>query len=132
MSAKGSDRVANLNQPPANIYRSFGEEDRRFKPRLDQTEEALTGRMTAANESEGGDQEFGLEEFSGHYLQPDATFAPGLGMLSDRSKLGKSSVEGQQRDMLLLRCRDAIEELHHEIEEERSQKNLLQREVQEL
>ena len=33
--------------------------------------------------------------------------------------------------MLLLRCRDAIEELHHEIEDERNAKTQVQREVQE-
>ena len=86
--------------------------------------------MTAANESENEDQEFALDELSGRGHQPDATFAPGgVGMLSDRSKLSKGNTEGQQRDLLLLRCRDAIEELHHEIEDERNQKTLLQREL---
>ena len=41
-------------------------------------------------------------------------------------------MDGQQRDLLLLRCRDAIEELHHEIEDERNQKLQLQRELDEL
>ena len=36
------------------------------------------------------------------------------------------------RDVLLLRCRDAIEELHTEIEGERNQKLQLQQELQEL
>lgn len=31
----------------------------------------------------------------------------------------------------MLRCRDAIEELHHEIEDERTAKNALQKELQE-
>ena len=38
----------------------------------------------------------------------------------------------QSRDVLLLRCRDAIEELHIEIEDERNQKLQLQKELQEL
>ena len=44
----------------------------------------------------------------------------------------KSQSDQQNRDVLLLRCRDAIEELHSEIEEERNQKAKLQKQVQEL
>ena len=96
--------------------------------------------MTQANESEGGctDHEFALEDLSstGRHQQPDATFAPGVGggITTDRSRQttqSKTTVDQQQRDLLLLRCRDAIEELHHEIEDERNAKTQVQREVQE-
>ena len=44
------------------VYRSFDGEDARYrsqKAKVDQIEEELTGRLTAANESEG-EQEFAM------------------------------------------------------------------------
>jgi len=88
----------------------------------------LTGRLTCANESDGGtDQEFAIDELTNRHL-PDATFAPDAGVATNRSKhTFKSSIDQQQRDLLLLRCRDAIEELHQEIEEERKAKAEIER-----
>ena len=48
------------------------------------------------------------------------------------SKKPVSQSEEGTRDVLLLRCRDAIEELHTEIEDERNQKLAVQQELQEL
>ena len=97
----------------------------------DTVQVALTGRLTCANDdSDQEDQELGIDELSQCAHQPDATFAPSAASQSVATKRSKntvkSSVDQQQRDVLLLRCRDAIEELHLEIEEERKAKSLLE------
>lgn len=60
------------------------------------------------------------------------TSSDNAGNLADNSSMKRRVAKDKSRDLLLLRCRDAIEELHAEIEEERSVKGHLQREIQEL
>lgn len=132
------NRVASQSYTPDNLKRI-----ETYESTLEQGKNiqniALTGRLTQANdESDGGtDQEFGIEELSSQHRvvtsqgrQADATFAPSNASRSARNTV-KSSMDQQQRDILLLRCRDAIEELHVEIEDERNAKSAVEAQLRE-
>ena len=86
LSAKTGDSLYNLNQgrisyPVAVTSGNLITDD----ALLTHQGGSLTGRLTQANESDGGtDQEFAMDDLQ----QPDATFAPGNGgaQHTDRSK----------------------------------------------
>ena len=48
---------------------------------------------------------------------------------SSDTNVKDADTKGTGRDHLLLKCRDVIEELHHEIEQEKAQKRQLQQEL---